>query len=301
VLLTHGGTEMGQGLHTKMIQVASRALGVPVEEIHISETSTDKVPNTSPTAASVGSDINGMAVLNACQTIVNRLEPIRQSNPKGTWKDWIIQAYFQRISLSATGFYKTPDIGYNFDTNTGQAFRYYTYGAACSEVEVDCLTGDHRVLRTDIVMDLGESLNPAIDIGQVEGGFVQGLGLFTLEEPLFSSGGQVITRGPSNYKIPTADDIPEEFNVSLLRGSPNPHAVYSSKAVGEPPLFLASSVFFAVEDAIKSARAEIGLKGIFELNSPATAERIRMACEDQLTQKISKPEPGTFKPWAVSV
>lgn len=301
VLLTHGGTEMGQGLHTKMIQVASRALGVPVEDIFISETSTDKVPNTSPTAASVGSDINGMAVLNACQTIVDRLEPVRQSNPKGSWRDWIIQAYFQRISLSATGFYKTPDIGYNFDTNTGRAFRYYTYGVACSEVEVDCLTGDHRVLRTDIIMDLGESLNPAIDIGQVEGGFVQGLGLFTLEEPLYSTSGQVITRGPSNYKIPTADDIPEEFNVSLLRGSPNPHAVYSSKAVGEPPLFLASSVFFAIRDAVESARAEIGLTGLFQFNSPATAERIRMACEDQLTNKISKPEPGTFKPWAVSV
>jgi len=301
VLLTHGGTEIGQGLHTKMIQVASRALGVPVEDIFISETSTDKVPNTSPTAASVGSDINGMAVLNACQTIVDRLEPVRQSNPKGSWRDWIIQAYFQRISLSATGFYKTPDIGYNFDTNTGRAFRYYTYGVACSEVEVDCLTGDHRVLRTDIIMDLGESLNPAIDIGQVEGGFVQGLGLFTLEEPLYSTSGQVITRGPSNYKIPTADDIPEEFNVSLLRGSPNPHAVYSSKAVGEPPLFLASSVFFAIRDAVESARAEIGLTGLFQFNSPATAERIRMACEDQLTNKISKPEPGTFKPWAVSV
>lgn len=301
VLLTHGGTEMGQGLHTKMIQVASRTLAIPTSEIFISETSTDKVPNTSPTAASVGSDINGMAVLNACQIIMQRLEPVKQSNPTGTWKDWIMAAYFQRISLSATGFYKTPDIGYSFETNSGNAFRYYTYGVACSEVEIDCLTGNHRVLRTDIVMDLGESLNPALDIGQVEGGFVQGLGLFTLEEPLFSTSGQVITRGPSNYKIPSADDIPEEFNVSLLRGAPNPHAVYSSKAVGEPPLFLASSVFFAIKDAVESARAEIGIDGLFQFDSPATAERIRMACEDQLTRKVSKPEPGTFKPWAVSV
>ncbi|EFX65041.1 hypothetical protein DAPPUDRAFT_303976 [Daphnia pulex] len=302
VLLTHGGTEMGQGLHTKMLQVASRALNIPVDLIFISETSTDKVPNTSPTAASAGSDLNGMAVLNACQILVDRLAPIRKAHPDGSWQEWVMQAYFQRISLSTTGFYKTPGIGYDFATNSGSPFRYFSFGAACSVVEVDCLTGNHRVLRTDIVMDLGESLNPAIDIGQVEGGFVQGLGLFTLEEPLFSpANGQVITRGPSNYKIPSADDIPEEFNVSLLRGCPNPHAVYSSKAVGEPPLFLASSVFFAIKDAIHSARTESGLTGNFTIHSPATAERIRMACEDHLIQKVSKPEPGTFLPWAASV
>ncbi|KAK4037113.1 hypothetical protein OUZ56_029152 [Daphnia magna] len=302
VLLTHGGTEMGQGLHTKMLQVASRSLNIPVDLIFISETSTDKVPNTSPTAASAGSDLNGMAVLNACQILMDRLVPIRKANPEGTWQQWIQDAYFQRISLSTTGFYKTPDIGYDFVTNKGTPFRYFTFGAACSVVEVDCLTGNHRVLRTDIVMDLGESLNPAIDIGQVEGGFVQGLGLFTLEEPLFSpSNGQVMTRGPSNYKIPSADDIPEEFNVSLLRGCPNPHAVYSSKAVGEPPLFLASSVFFAIKDAIHSARTEAGITGNFTINSPATSERIRMACEDDLIRKVSKPASGAFQPWAASV
>lgn len=302
VLLTHGGTEMGQGLHTKMIQVASRALNIPSSLIHISETSTDKVPNTSPTAASAGSDLNGMAVLNACKILNERLATIRDANPKGTWTDWVSQAYFQRISLSATGFYKTPDIGYDFATNSGNPFRYFTFGAACSEVEIDCLTGNHRVLRTTIVMDLGESLNPAIDIGQIEGGFVQGLGLFTLEEPLYSpTTGQLLTRGPSNYKIPSADDIPEEFTVSLLRGCPNPHAVYSSKAVGEPPLFLASSVFFAIKNAISSARLDNGDASIFNLNSPATAERIRMACEDHLTNQVNKPEPGTFQPWAVSI
>ncbi|KAK4037119.1 hypothetical protein OUZ56_029159 [Daphnia magna] len=262
----------------------------------------NKVPNTSPTAASAGSDLNGMAVLNACQILMDRLVPIRKANPEGTWQQWIQDAYFQRISLSTTGFYKTPDIGYDFVTNKGTPFRYFTFGAACSVVEVDCLTGNHRVLRTDIVMDLGESLNPAIDIGQVEGGFVQGLGLFTLEEPLFSpSNGQVMTRGPSNYKIPSADDIPEEFNVSLLRGCPNPHAVYSSKAVGEPPLFLASSVFFAIKDAIHSARTEAGITGNFTINSPATSERIRMACEDDLIRKVSKPASGAFQPWAASV
>ncbi|KAI9552332.1 hypothetical protein GHT06_022697 [Daphnia sinensis] len=300
VLLTHGGTEMGQGLHTKMLQVASRVLNIPVELIFISETSTDKVPNTSPTAASAGSDLNGMAVLNACQILMDRLAPIRKANPEGTWQQWIQDAYFQRISLSTTGFYKTPDIGYDFVTNKGTPFRYFTFGAACSVVEVDCLTGNHRVLRTDIVMDLGESLNPAIDIGQVEGGFVQGLGLFTLEEPLFSpSNGQVITRGPSNYKIPSADDIPEEFNVSLLRGCPNPHAVYSSKAVGEPPLFLASSVFFAIKDAIHSARTEAGITGNFTINSPATSERIRMACEDDLIRKF--PDRDSIKSFPIGI
>ena len=183
-------------------------------------------------------------------------------------------------------FSRTPDIGYDFATNSGKAFSYFTYGAAASEVEIDCLTGNHKVLRTDIVMDLGESLNPAIDIGQIEGGFIQGLGLFTLEQPLYAPNGLVITRGPSNYKIPTADDIPEEFNVSLLRGCPNPRAVYSSKAVGEPPLFLAASVFFAIKDAIKAARRHGQSEEVFSLNSPATADQIRMACEDQITNKV---------------
>lgn len=150
VLVSHGGVEMGQGLHTKMIQVASRVLGVPMDTVHISETSTDKVPNTSPTAASASSDLNGMAVLNACNIIVERLKPYKEKNPQGGWQQWVRAAYFDRVSLSCTGFYRTPDICYNPDTNSGQAFNYYTYGAACSEVEVDCLTGDHRLLSTDI-------------------------------------------------------------------------------------------------------------------------------------------------------
>lgn len=286
VLLSHGGTEMGQGLHTKMMQVASKTLEIPVDLIHISETSTDKVPNTSATAASAGSDLNGMAVLNACTVILDRLAPYRQQFPEAGWKGWITKAFFDRVSLSATGFYRTPDIGYDFATNAGNAFNYFTYGAACSEVEIDCLTGDHQVIRTDIVMDLGESINPAIDIGQVEGGFMQGYGLFALEEMVYSPAGMVMSRGPGVYKLPGFADIPAELNVSLLRSAANPRAVYSSKAVGEPPLFLASSIFFAIKNAIADARKEENLEGHFNLISPASAARIRVACTDKIMQKV---------------
>lgn len=286
VLLSHGGTEMGQGLHTKMIQVAARALQISPEIIHVAETATDRVPNTSATAASAGSDLNGMAVLNACEKIAKRLQPFKDAHPNESWNQWVTKAYFDRVSLSATGFYKTPDIGYDINTNQGMAFNYFTYATACSEVEIDCLTGDHQVIRTDIVMDLGSSINPAIDIGQVEGGFMQGLGLFTLEEMVYSPTGIVFARGPGVYKLPGFADIPGELNVALLKGAPNPRAVYSSKAVGEPPLFLASSIFFAIRDAIEEARKEEGLDTKFKFISPATSARIRMACQDNITNKV---------------
>ncbi|XP_073194775.1 xanthine dehydrogenase/oxidase isoform X4 [Lepidochelys kempii] len=301
VLLTHGGTEMGQGLHTKMIQVASRTLGIPTTSIHLSETSTNTVPNTSATAASVSTDLNGMAVLRACETILERLKPFKHSNPKGSWKDWVGAAYINCVSLSATGFYRIPDLSYDYEKNEGNPFNYFSYGVACSEVEIDCLTGDHKNLRTDIVMDVGTSLNPAIDIGQIEGGFIQGLGLFTLEELRYSPEGDLYTRGPGMYKIPAFGDIPTEFYVSLLRDCPNSKAIYSSKAVGEPPLFLSASVFYAIKDAIFAARAESGLKGPFRLDSPATPERIRNACIDMFTKLCPSAKPGTFKPWSVRV
>lgn len=301
VLLTHSGVEMGQGLHTKMIQVASRVLHIPISKIHISETGTNLVPNTSPTAASSSSDLNGMAIVNACQTLLERLEPVMRENPKGSWEDWVKEAYFKRISLSSTGFYKTPVSGFDFQTGVGSPFNYFTYGTACSEVEIDCLTGDHQVLRTDIVMDVGISLNPAIDIGQVEGAFVQGYGLFMMEQLKVSPKGFQFTRGPGNYKIPGFGDIPVEFNVSLLKGSVNERAVYSSKAIGEPPFFLASSVFFAVKEAIMSARADAGHDGNFRLDSPATPERVRMSCEDQFTEMFPSAEEGTYTPWFVDL
>ncbi|KAJ8399470.1 hypothetical protein AAFF_G00411820 [Aldrovandia affinis] len=301
VLLTHGGTEMGQGLHTKMVQVASKTLGIPICKIHISETSTNTVPNTSPTAASASSDLNGMAVYNACQTLQQRLEPYKTKNPKGSWEDWVRAAYFDRVNLSANGFYKTPDLGYSFETNQGRPFNYFSYGCACSEVEIDCLTGDHKNLHTSIVMDVGKSLNPAIDIGQVEGAFMQGVGLFTLEELRYSPQGVLFTRGPGMYKIPAFGDIPTELNVSLLRDAPNDKAIFSSKAVGEPPLFLAASVFYAIKDAIAAARAESGLSGPFRLDSPASTERIRNACEDSFTKLCPPEDPATFTPWSVQV
>ncbi|MED6259817.1 hypothetical protein ATANTOWER_000009 [Ataeniobius toweri] len=301
VLLTHGGTEMGQGLHTKMVQVASRVLGIPCSKIYISETSTNTVANTSPTAASASSDLNGAAVHNACETLLKRLERYKTKDPEGSWEDWVKAAYLDRVNLSANGFYKTPDLGYSFDTNSGRVFNYYSYGVACSEVEIDCLTGAHKNLRTTIVMDVGHSLNPAIDIGQVEGGFMQGLGLFTLEELHYSPQGVLLTRGPGSYKIPAFGDIPTQLTVSLLRDAPNDKAIFASKAVGEPPLFLASSVFYAIKDAIRAARAESGMTGPFRLDSPASAERIRNACCDQFTKLCPSAEPGTFTPWSVRV
>uniref|UniRef100_A0A672MRH9 xanthine dehydrogenase n=1 Tax=Sinocyclocheilus grahami TaxID=75366 RepID=A0A672MRH9_SINGR len=300
VLLTHGGTEMGQGLHTKMVQVASKTLGIPCSKIHITETSTNTVPNTSPTAASASSDLNGMAIYNACQTLLQRLQPYKDKNLKGCWEDWV-SISFCIVNLSANGFYKTPDLGYDFETNSGKPFNYFSYGVAVSEVEIDCLTGSHKNLHTSIVMDVGKSLNPALDIGQVEGGFMQGLGLFTLEELRYSPDGYLYTRGPGMYKIPAFGDIPIELKISLLRDTPNEKAIFSSKAVGEPPLFLAASVFYAIKDAITAARAESNLTGPFRLDSPATPERIRNACEDKFTKLCPPADPGTFIPWAVQV
>uniref|UniRef100_A0A3Q3WMR6 Uncharacterized protein n=1 Tax=Mola mola TaxID=94237 RepID=A0A3Q3WMR6_MOLML len=301
VLVTHGGTEMGQGLHTKMQQVASRELHIPLSKIYISETSTNTVPNTFPSSGSYTTDGNGVAVKNACQILYQRLEPIRQKNPKGSWESWVSDAIFERISLSATGFCRGGDTYMDWDKMEGEAFLYYTFGVCCSEVELDCLTGDYRTLRTDIVMDIGRSINPSVDIGQIEGGFMQGLGLYTLEELKFSPSGLLYTRGPSQYKIPGVCDMPLHFNVYLLPDTHNPHAIYSSKGIGEPTLFLGSSVFFAIKAAVAAARSESGLVGPFTLHSPATAERACLACASPFTQKIPTSKPGSFKPWALNI
>lgn len=239
--------------------------------------------------------------MNACKIINERLAPYKKKFPNDTWNSWITKAYMDRISLSATGFYATPDIGYNWETNSGNPFNYFVYGTACSEVEIDVLTGDHQVRRVDIVMDLGSSLNPAIDIGQIEGGFIQGYGLFTLEEMIYSPTGQILSKGPGMYKLPGFADIPGEFNVSLLTGAPNPRAVYSSKAVGEPPLFLASSVFFALKEAIGAARKDEHCDdhyGWFDVVSPLTSARIRLACMDFFTKEFTQEEEKVT-PWNV--
>lgn len=304
VLVTVGGMEMGQGLYTKLVQIAARCLDLNPSWIHINDMSTDKVPNASPTAASASSDMYGLAVQNACQTLMDRLKPIRAAISSASWPELVMAAYTEEVALTATGqgrLYCEQPIDF-FSGKGGDIFGYCVYGAACSEVEVDCLTGDHRVLRTDIVTDIGDSLNPAIDIGQIEGAFVQGYGLYTMEEVKFRPDGTRLTKGPGTYKIPSADDAPKSFNVKLLKGSSNPKAIFSSKAVGEPPLFLGCSVFFAIRDAVRAYRMDQGLEGYFRFDSPATPARIRLACEDELVAKAaSVPDGDSCLPWTVEL
>ncbi|KAI9824558.1 MAG: hypothetical protein M1832_001647 [Thelocarpon impressellum] len=267
VLVAHGGTEMGQGLHTKMTMIAAEALGVPLENVFISETATNTVANSSATAASASSDLNGYAVFNACKQLNERLQPYREKvGPEATMKELAHAAYFDRVNLSANGYYKTPDIGYVWGPNTGQMW------------------------------DIGRSINPSIDYGQIEGAFVQGQGLFTTEESLWHRGsGQLFTRGPGTYKIPGFRDIPQIFNVSMLKGVewPELHTIARSRGVGEPPLFMASTVFFAIRDALKAARAQHGKTEVLSLTSPATPERIRVSCADPIiTRARVAPREG---------
>ncbi|KAF2463473.1 xanthine dehydrogenase/oxidase [Lindgomyces ingoldianus] len=289
VLVAHGGTEMGQGLHTKMTMIAAEALQVSQDNVHISDTATNTVANSSSTAASASSDLNGYAIWNACQQLNERLQPYREKlGPNATMKDIAHAAYFDRVNLSAQGFYRTPNIGYIWGENTGQMFFYFTQGVAAAEVEIDTLTGDWTCRRADIKMDVGRSINPAIDYGQIEGAFVQGQGLFTTEEMLWHrASGQIFTRGPGAYKIPGFRDIPQEFNVTLLKDVEweNLRTIQRSRGVGEPPLFMGSSVFFAIRDALKAARAEFGEYEILHLQSPATPERIRVSCADPILKR----------------
>lgn len=303
VLVSHGGTEMGQGLHTKVCQIAARAFGLEEGKVHIAETATDRVANSQPTAASMSTDLYGMATLDACQQILKRLAPVREgleakSGAKEVpWVSVVQAAYFSRIDLSAHGFYIVADnmcgydwekVGAKSNEERGQPFNYFTQGAAVAEVEVDCLTGDARVVRADVVMDVGASINPAIDIGQIEGAFVQGYGWLTTEELIWGDAdhpwvkaGSLLTRGPGAYKIPAFNDVPIDFRVTLMKDVENPVAVHSSKAIGEPPFFMAASAFFAIKDAVGAyRRQERGVEGWFPFYGPASTERIRMACCD---------------------
>ena len=296
VLVAHGGVEMGQGLHTKMTMIAAEALQVPQSDVFISETATNTVANTSPTAASASSDLNGYAVFNACEQLNERLQPYRKKMPSASLKDLANAAYFDRVNLSAQGYYRTPDIGYVWGENTGQMFFYFTQGVTAAEVQIDTLTGDWTVLRADIKMDVGQSINPAIDYGQIEGAFIQGQGLFTTEESLWHRAtGQIATKGPGNYKIPGFRDIPQVFNVSLLKDVEweNLRTIQRSRGVGEPPLFMGSAVFFAIRDALKAARREWGVSEVLSLRSPATPERIRVSCADPIIERVRVvPEEG---------
>eukprot|EP00931_Biecheleriopsis_adriatica_P041469 TRINITY_DN23695_c0_g1_i1.p1 TRINITY_DN23695_c0_g1~~TRINITY_DN23695_c0_g1_i1.p1 ORF type:complete len:1513 (-),score=324.42 TRINITY_DN23695_c0_g1_i1:62-4153(-) len=297
VLVSHGGTEMGQGLNTKMIQIAAQCFGIPVEHVHVAESASDKCANSPPTAASVGSDIHGMAVLNACEKIKARMAPFKAKHPDWDFHQLCEAAWFEAIDMEATGFYSTPKgAAYDFDLQTddnaerGEVYNYYCFGVAAAEVELDVLTGEYSVERADVIMDVGETLSAAIDIGQVEGAFVQGMGLFTTEELVWGDSehpwlpqGILHNAGP-HYGIPTAADIPKDFRVQLYADSPNEFAVHSSRAVGEPPTFLSGSVYFAVKDAISAYREGAGLSGFFLLDAPATYERVRMACRDEITR-----------------
>jgi len=303
VLINHGGTEMGQGLHTKMLQVAATSLGVPLTRVRLAPTRTDKVPNTSATAASSGADLNGAAIKNACEQIRERLDQVAGGklgiSPHDvrivdgavhgltfdgeslTWEEVVHAAYHQRVQLWAAGFYRTEGLHWDATIMRGEPFKYFAYGVAASEVEVDGFTGSYTLRRVDIVHDVGDSLSPLIDIGQIEGGFVQGAGWLTLEDLRWDESdgpnrGRLATQAASTYKLPSFSEMPEVFNVRLLEKAHEDGAIYGSKAVGEPPLMLA----FSVREALRQAAAAFGPSGTsVELASPATPEAVYWALE----------------------
>ena len=285
---------MGQGLHTKMLAVAARTLGISGARIQIMVTSTDKVPNTSATAASSGSDLNGQAVKAACETLLARMAPIAAASLGGAaeavvfadnrvflrdhpehsiaFADVVRATYNARVSLSATGYYRTPGLSWDPKLGRGHPFYYFAFGAAVSEVEVCGYTGVHKLLRVDLLHDVGDSIAEAIDRGQIEGGFVQGMGWLTCEELRWNEQGRLLTDAPSTYKIPTIGDVPEDFRVDLYRRTtqPGPQVIFNSKGVGEPPLMLAISVREAIRDAV----AAFGDVRVVELAAPSTPEAI---------------------------
>ena len=295
VRINHGGTEMGQGLHTKVCAIVADVLGIPNAQVRISSSDTDKIANASATAASSGTDLNGRAAeraalqvkqnISLCIAKADDCEPGEVVFQQGlvhtpakprTFVEAVQFAYSQRVQLWSDGFYATPKIHYDRHTLTGRPFFYFAYGAACSEVAIDTLTGEHKLLRVDILHDVGKSLNPAIDIGQIEGGFVQGLGWLTTEELVWASDGKLLTRGASTYKIPTAADIPEHFNIKLWHEANREDTIGGSKAVGEPPFMLAMSVYEALRDAVGQT---LGGHTPIQLNTPVTPERVLMALQ----------------------
>ena len=314
VQVNHGATEMGQGVHTNIAMIAAKELGVSLENVRVMPTSTDKVPNTSATAASCGTDLNGAAVKNACDILRARLISVVQKLFKEkSGKDFpadlisfkhdfaiprdmdisfvevVKRAYIERISLSSTGFYRTPEIHYDRAKGKGRPFLYFAVGAAVTEVEVDGFTGMSQILRTDILHDAGDSINPSINLGQIEGGFVQGAGWLTCEELVWNDKGVLLTHSPDTYKIPAVGDRPLEFNVQFLKNATQPNAIHGSKAVGEPPLMLAISVREAIRDAISAFGSH---KGEIALASPATGEAIWMAIQKQIGTKPAVAKPN---------
>ncbi|MEM5496800.1 xanthine dehydrogenase molybdopterin binding subunit [Paraglaciecola mesophila] len=308
--INHGGTEMGQGLHTKIGQIVANEFGVSLHDVEVTATRTDKVPNTSPTAASSGTDLNGKAAQNACIIVKQRLaefyaETINESEltadkvifadnyvtlgPHSVEFVRLVQdAYIGRVSLSSTGFYKTPKIHYDRSTGNGRPFFYFAYGASVSEVSIDTLTGEYKVERVDILHDVGRSLNPAIDIGQIEGGFIQGMGWLTTEDLKWDDRGRLISNNPATYKIPAIGDTPEVFNVDLYPRDNDEDSIYHSKAVGEPPFMLANSVWCAIKDAISSLT---DYKVDPQLPAPATPEAV-LKCIMSIDPDATRSEPS---------
>jgi xanthine dehydrogenase molybdopterin-binding subunit B len=316
VQVNHGATEMGQGVHTNITMIAAKELGIPLDKIRVMPTSTDKVPNTSATAASCGTDLNGMAVKDACEILRERLKPvagqlvaaeITRLHPKNDrsltsvaaeklifaegfvshrefpeakvlFTQVVQQAYFQRVSLSSTGYYRTPEIHYDRAKGQGCPFLYFAIGAAVTEVEIDGFTGMHTILRTDILHDAGDSINTGINLGQIEGGFVQGAGWLTCEELVWNDKGVLLTHSPDTYKIPAVGDRPREFNVSFLKNATQRLTIHGSKAVGEPPLMLAISVREAIRDAVAAFGAT---GGEVNLKVPATCEAIFTSIQER--------------------
>jgi xanthine dehydrogenase large subunit len=304
VLLNHGGTEMGQGLFTKVAQVVAHELGLDLERVRVSASDTARIPNASATAASSGSDLNGKAAQAAAAAIKARLAAFAaerfQVAPESVrfaanhveigdvkrlaFAELVRLAYLARVQLWASGFYRTPKIHYDPKTLKGRPFYYFAYGAAVSEVAIDTLTGETRLLRADILHDVGRSLNPAIDLGQVEGGFVQGVGWLTSEELWWNESGRLMTHAPSTYKIPVASDVPADFRVQLwARGENTEDSIHRSKAVGEPPLMLAISAFLAIKDAVAAAS---GYEAASHLDAPATPEAVLRAVETATMQGV---------------
>tara|TARA_R110000737_G_scaffold1411_9_gene4102 strand:+ start:100 stop:2451 length:2352 start_codon:yes stop_codon:yes gene_type:complete len=299
--INHGGTEMGQGLHTKIGQIVANEFGISLHDVEVTSTRTDKVPNTSPTAASSGTDLNGKAAQNACITVKQRLAEFyaAEINRSDLTAEHVIfadntvmlgehsigfveliqNAYIGRVSLSSTGFYKTPKIHYDRSTGNGRPFFYFAYGASVSEVAIDTLTGEYKVERVDILHDVGRSLNPAIDVGQIEGGFIQGMGWLTTEDLKWDENGRLISNNPATYKIPAIGDTPEIFNVDLYQRDNDEDSIYHSKAVGEPPFMLANSVWCALKDAISSLT---DYKQDPQLPVPATPEAV-LKCIESLS------------------
>jgi xanthine dehydrogenase large subunit len=290
ILVNHGGTEMGQGVNTKVMQVVAHELGVDLNRVRITATNTSKVANTSATAASTGADLNGKAAQDAARKIRERLAAFAVKQHGGTveqvrfaadtvfvngqeipFGELVAKAYLARTQLWSDGYYATPGLSWDPKTMTGRPFSYFAYGAAVSEVIVDTLTGEWKLLRADALYDAGKSLNPAIDIGQVEGAFIQGMGWLTTEELWWNDGGKLMTHAPSTYKIPAVSDCPEDFRVRLFENRNVEDSIHRSKAVGEPPLLLPFSVFFAIRDAISSVG---GHKLNPPLSAPATCEAI---------------------------